>query len=224
MVVDAPFKLAEGIVDGEALPTLDDHRATVTVSPDSIGGRAYCNSYGGDLTVTGDEIVVSEIFMTTAGCDVPDAERAFVGAIGRVKSMGMDGDELVLVGPGVMLRFVALPVLDRADFAGTTWDLELLINGDDAAPPDHPSRLELRADGTFTAFTGCREVVGTWLVSGDQLGTPALDAFGVCAAHLTSQDSAFISAFAQGPARIEGDRLTMTGERGRALVFRATED
>lgn len=161
-LVGAPFELTEGIVDGEPLPALADHRATVTVSPDSIGGQAYRNSYGGSLTVTGDGVAVGDLVMTMAGCDVPDAEQAFVTAIGRVTAMGMDGDDLVLLGQGIMLRFVALPVLDRADFAGTTWDLDQLIAGDDAEGADHPATLELRADGTFEAFTGCRQLVGTW--------------------------------------------------------------
>lgn len=222
-VFNAPFELVEGIVDGRALRLFGDRRATITLAHDSIGGKAYCNAFGGSLSVANGSVIVGEMEQTAAGCEVADDEQAYIVAVSRVTAMGMDGDALVLLGPDVMLRFVALPILDRDDFAGTEWILELVVDGQVARPPDHPATLELRADGTFRASGGCEVLVGEWIVTGDEFRTPAVDLVSNCGGGAADEDSVFVGVV-EGPARLEGDRLRLSGEDGVALVFERRGD
>jgi heat shock protein HslJ len=231
---EAPFdpqgtwRLVSGSADGREIPVIDDHPVTLTIEGSEIGGTAACNHYGGRLTVTGGRLQIGELAMTAMGCEEPAmaAETAYMGALAVVDAIGADGEALVLRGPGVELRFEALPPPPTAELVDTTWVLDTVFVGDVAASPiGQRASLELSSDGTFTGSTGCRTFSGGWVKQGEQIIAPswALDQT-ECSAEVSQQDAHVVSVIGDGfIPTIEGQLLTLTDPGGVGLVYRAEE-
>ena len=224
-VVGAWF-LAEGSADGEPLPQPAGARATLDVAADTLGGRSFCNHYSSTYRLDGDALVIDGLGGTEMACepDVMAAETAYLSALGRADTVAHDGDDLVLTGDGVRLRFSPVPPVPDRSLPGTRWVLETLVEGEVASSTlGEPAVLLLDSDRRATASTGCRSVTGTWLVEGeslvidDLLGNAAM-----CPPDLTRQDAHVQAVLQSGPTLyIEKDRLTLTGDDGRGLVYRA---
>ena len=70
--------------------------------------------------------------------------------------------------------------------------------------------------------TGCRELSGTWRVSGGELSFPSFSANGECTAELATQDGSIIAVLEGGfTAEVTGDRLELTTATGEGLVYRS---
>ena len=111
---------------------------------------------------------------------------------------------------------------DRA-LEGTRWVLDTLVDGDTASSSQgDPAVLVLRADRTAEASTGCQQVSGTWLLEGDALVVDDLLGSATCAPELAAQDAHVTAVLGSSPTPVvEGDRLTLTADDGRGLVYRA---
>ncbi|HET8778216.1 MAG TPA: META domain-containing protein, partial [Candidatus Limnocylindria bacterium] len=154
------------------------------------------------------------------------SEAAYTAALSAISEIGRDGDELVMVGPDVELRFVALPPPPTAELVDTTWVLETVFIGDVAASVvGERATLELRSDGTFSGSTGCRSFTGTWVEQGEHIADTSMRMEGPdCPADLVSQDSSVVSVVGDGfVPTIDGDLLTLTDPGGAGLVYRAEE-
>ena len=154
------------------------------------------------------------------------AEGAYTAALAAVESIGGDGDELVLSGPNVELRFSALAPPPTAEVVDTVWVLETLFVGDVASSPvGELATLELRSDGTFNGSTGCRSFSGEWLEQGEQIVAPTFGMEGAeCPADLSQQDGHVVSVIGDGfVPSVVGDLLTLTDPGGVGLVYRAEE-
>jgi heat shock protein HslJ len=152
------------------------------------------------------------------------SESAYTAALSAIRQIGRDGDELVLVGPDVELRFVALPPPPTADLVDTTWVLETVFVGDVAASVVRErATLELRSDGTFSGSTGCRSFTGTWTEQGERIADTSMRMDDLdCPRDLISQDSTVVSVVGDGfVPTIDGDLLTLTDPGGAGLVYRA---
>ena len=191
-----------------------------------MGGTAACNSYGGRLRVEAGRLEIGELGMTAMACadDVMAAEAAYTRALDRVDGLRRDGEELVLVGPDVELRFEPLPEPPTAELVDTAWVLDSVFVGDVAAAPvGDPATLELHSDGTLAGSTGCRSFTGTWVEQGEEIVATSLAMDGVeCPAGLQSQDSHVVSVVGDGfVPTLERDLLTLTDPGGVGLVYRA---
>ncbi len=104
--VDGSWHLAAGTVDGSELALVDASPVTLTVDGTSVSGTAACNTYFGDVDVA-DGWRPGEPGRTEKGCDADlmALETAYLGALGRVTAADRDGDDLVLTGDAVKLRF-----------------------------------------------------------------------------------------------------------------------
>jgi heat shock protein HslJ len=144
----------------------------------------------------------------------------------RVERHARDGEQLVLSGPDVELRFDPVAPEEDAALVGTDWQLESLISG---TGPDGavsstmaPARLRLDDDGTFSAGTGCNGLTGRW--EGDEDGLrllPGDRGDDGCEEGVEAQQE-HVEAVLRGDVRVDldGRRLTLTrGERG--LDYRA---
>jgi heat shock protein HslJ len=220
--------LTGGSIDGVDAPVLPDHRITMTITGGTIGGSAACNSYGGDIAMRADGLHLENLAQTEMACEEPAmaAEAAYLAALGRVREIVRDGEELVARGDGVELRFATLPPPPTADLVGTSWVLDTVLVGDVAASPiGERALLELNADGTFSGSTGCRSFSGGWTEEGDQIVAPS---WGMdeetCPAELSAQDDHIVSVIGDGfIPTIEGDLLTLMDPGGIGLVYRAGE-
>lgn len=223
------WRLTSGSVDGEALPILDDHPVTAILQASEIGGTAACNGYGGRLSATGSGVRVEELASTDMACmpdEVMALESAYFAALSRVTQIGVVGEELVMTGDGVELRFTRLEEPDAAALVGTTWRLETLVVGDVAAAAmGDPADLELRADGTLRGSTGCRSFEGRWIETPERIEIPELAMNEEsCPDELAEQDSHVVSVIGDGffPT-VEGDLLTLLDPGSIGLVYRAGE-
>lgn len=220
------WQLTSGRANGQAMPIVDGHRITLEITGSRIGGTAACNDYGGELNVRDGRLEIGELAMTAMACvdeGVMESESAYVRALEAVETMGMEGEELVLGGPDVELRFAALEPPPTADLVGTPWLLETVVVGDiAAAAAREPATLELAADGRLTGSTGCRTFDGTWTERGDQIVATSLAVTDqACTDALADQDGHVVTVIGDGfvPV-IEGDLLTLTDPGSVTLVYR----
>jgi heat shock protein HslJ len=227
-VPQGSWQLVSGTVDGAEVPLVEDSPITLTITGAEIGGTAACNMYGGRLSITGGTLDISDLGMTAMGCEEPvmASEAAYTAALDRVQAIGGDGEELVLRGPGVELRFEALPEPPTADFVGTVWVLETLVDTTAAtAPQGERATIEFQDDGTFSGSTGCRGFTGEWQEQGDQILAPifAMDD-SVCPPDLQAQDEHVVTVIGDGfVPTVEESRLLLTDRDGTGLIYRAED-
>ena len=222
------WTLREGTGPEGDVVLVDDFPITLEIAGASLTGRA-CNDYGATIAPLGDGIELRELAMTAMAC-VDDrimvAEAAYTAALQGVRRIGVEGDELMLTGPGVSLRFTRLPELPTAELVGTTWTLESAFVGDVAASPvGDPATLLLRADGSLSGSTGCRGFDGTWVEGAGQIQATSLGMDETeCPADLADQDSHVVSVIGDGfVPTVDGQLLTLTDPGGIGLVYRADE-
>lgn len=101
------WQLVSGKVDDEDVPVLD-RPTTMLFNGQEIGGKTPCNSYAAKVQVEGNRFALEDgILQTAIGCRgiVEEAERAFFEALRGVTEFAFDGEELVLRGPDIVLRF-----------------------------------------------------------------------------------------------------------------------
>jgi heat shock protein HslJ len=223
--VTGDWQMTSGTIDGVVLAAEEDAQITLTVEGTQIGGRAACNDYGGEIIVDDGRPRFSVTSMTTMACAGPAmaTEAAFTAALPRIVAAARDGDRLTLTGPGVELVFDRLPPVPVAEMVGTDWVLESLVAGDVVSTvAGAPATLRLDAGGTFRGSTGCRTFSGRWVLANG--GVMPTD-FGMdqteCPAQLAEQDSHVVGVLEGFRASVDGPQLTLTGERGDGLIYRA---
>ena len=222
------WQLIEGTVNGQAVPILEDHRITLSLEGSRVGGTAACNSYGGTLRVDGGRLRIEDLAQTAMACvdeAAMTAEAIYMGGLAAVESIGLDGDELLVEGPGVELRFVELAPPPTAELVDTVWTLHTLVLGEVASSVAAPATLELRSDGTIHGSTGCRTFDGTWVERGDEIVATSLATTDeACPLELQAADSHVLGVIGDGfQAAVVGEQLTLSGARGAGLVYRAAE-
>ncbi|HET9417670.1 MAG TPA: META domain-containing protein [Candidatus Limnocylindria bacterium] len=221
--------LVSGATDAGAMPLVEDHPITLTIEESTIGGTAACNGYGGRLEATAAGVEIRDLAWTAMAC-IPDevmaAEAAYTQALPAVRSIRRDGEQLVLEGAGLELRFDPLPEPPTAELVDTVWTLDTLLDGDVAmAPLGQPATLQLRADGTLTGSTGCRPFDGQWVENGNELLATTFAMGDVaCPAEVGEQDSFVVTVIGDGfVPTLDGDRLTLMDRGGQGLVYGASE-
>lgn len=223
--VTGDWQMTSGTIDGAPFPIPADAQITLAVHGTQIGGRAACNHYGGEIVFQDGRPRFSVTSMTAMGCAEPvmAAETAFVAALPRVGAAARDGDRLTLTGPDVELVFDRLPPVPLAQLVGTDWVLESMVAGDVVSSvAGDRATLWLDAGGTFKGSTGCRTFSGRWVEATGGI-TPtdlAMDQTD-CPPDLAGQDGHIVGVLEGFRVAIDGQRLTLTGERGDGLIYRA---
>ena len=94
-------------MDGAAIPLVEGSPVTLNITGTELGGTSACNSYGGQFVLDGASISVGDLMSTLMMC-APEAmavEVPYMAALREVDTVAFDGDELVLTGPGIELRY-----------------------------------------------------------------------------------------------------------------------
>jgi heat shock protein HslJ len=221
--ITGEWELAEGTADGAALPSSG---ATLQLGKGEAGGVSFCNHYFGTYRMTGHAIVFEDLGGTEMACepDVMVAERAYLYALGTVDTAAVGADDLVLSGDDVRLRFTPVAPVPDSPLESTRWVLETLVQGEAASSTlGEPALLLLTPDRRASASTGCRSITGTWLVENGTLMIDDLLAdAGECPADVQAQDALVAGVLGAGPqVAIAENRLTLTVDDGRGLVYRA---
>lgn len=91
---DTKWELAEW--PGKTLPTAA--KATLNITGgNKIGGKSFCNSYGGNAVINGNAIQFSKIFGTKMYCEaVGDAENKYYADLEKVTAGKVSGNKLYL--------------------------------------------------------------------------------------------------------------------------------
>ncbi|CAA9260689.1 MAG: hypothetical protein AVDCRST_MAG52-2864 [uncultured Blastococcus sp.] len=224
--VAGEWDFAGGTADGAELPRPAGAQATLEIDREELRGVAFCNQYFASYRLDGSSFTLDGIGSTEMGCepDVMAAETTFLTALADVDRATGDGDSLLLTGDGVELRFTAVVGVPDSPLEETRWVLETVVDGEMASSTvGAPALLTLGADRTAEASTGCRTITGTWLVESGALVVDDLLADSApCPADVEDQDGHVTAVLQGGPAlQIQEDRLTLTADDGRALVYRA---
>jgi heat shock protein HslJ len=220
------WEFAEGTADGVALLRPPGSGATLQLDDAEVRGVSFCNHYFSSYRSSGTSFSFDGIGGTEMGCepDVMAAESAYLAALGAVDTAAREDDALVLIGDGVWMRFAPVAPVPDSPLEGTRWVLETVVDGATATSTlGEPAVLLLDRDRRASASTGCRSITGTWLVED---GTLVIDDLladgGDCPADVERQDAHVTAVLQSEPrAEIEEDRLTLTGDGGRGLVYRA---
>jgi heat shock protein HslJ len=212
-VVDATgaWQMSSGVVDGIGFRIVPDAPITLTVKGSEVGGRSACNHYGAEMVGEDGGVRLRVTSMTEMACPEP-----------RVTGATRDGDRLTLTGPGVELTFDRLAPVPFAALIGTDWVLESLISGDAVSSvAGEPATLRLDADGTFNGSTGCRTFTGRWVEANGGITPTDLGMKGDCPPDLAKQDGHVVGVLEGFRVSIDGDVLTLTGDRGDGLTYLA---
>jgi heat shock protein HslJ len=223
--LDGEWRLQAGTNQGAAIPIAVAHPITLKIDGTQAGGTAACNQYGGKLAISGTTIKISELFQTEMACldggDVMTSEAVYLAALPRVATAARDGDSLVLSGPQVELHFTLVPPVPNADLVGPLWTLDSLISGQVASSVIGAPTLQLNANGTLAASTGCRDLTGHYAVSGNTVQV-TLDPYDMiaCADPLGAQDTHALKVIGAADGFtvvIQGESMTVTaGDLGLA--------
>lgn len=145
---------------------------TLVLDEDGGAGHTGCNAYGGDVEQDGQELSFGPVEQTFMGCGgaVGAFESDYLDALQRVDTAVRDGDELVLSGGDLSLRFAPVPDWPASAVLDHTWRLHALTDdregstrvpaGDQDGRSD-PAVLYL-SGSRITATTGCRSLRGSW--------------------------------------------------------------
>lgn len=221
------WELVEGHGPGGEVPIFDGARISLVVAATQVSGTSACNQYGGTVAIAGDQVQFSGLAVTEMACAEPimASEAAFWEAFGGVTAAVRDGDSLTLGGPEAELRWELQPPVPVAELVDTPWRLETLVTGDAAQSVIGQPTLELGPNGALAATTGCRTLTGAYVVSGDEVHVTQLQADGSCDAGIAAQNDHVLNVI-EGSFRvaIAGRQLTLTGDGGLGLVYRAAEE
>jgi heat shock protein HslJ len=220
------WQLTAGTVDGQPLALVADAPVTFVVDGSNVSGRSACNQYFGQFALVDGHVTLGGLGGTEMACEEPimTLEGAYLAGLAKVDAARMDGEALVLTGPGTELRFERLEPPPTAALVGTEWLLDSLVRGDAVSSTvGRPAVLTLDADGSFEASTGCRSLTGKYLVSGDEIELVELGADGDCGADIVEQDGHVIDVLEGGfRAVVDGRQLTLAGG-DVGLIYRAAE-
>lgn len=224
--LDGEWRLTGGMRGGDPLPMPDGAPITMSIDGTQVGGRAACNTYGGELTIEDDRIIVGAMTMTEMGCDpaIMEAEAAYIEALGDVTHWARTGGTLTLSGEGVELTYETVPPEADAALVGTSWRLDGLVDGDAVSSTiGDPATLELRDDGTLSGTTGCRTFEARYEVDGDAVSVAELVNDDRACPDLAVQDEHVLSVVGEGFSyAIEGRQLSLH-DGGLGLVYLADE-
>jgi heat shock protein HslJ len=223
------WRLSSATVDGAPIDATADEiaKATLVVEDGTVGGTAFCNSYGGDATFAPDgTLAIAGLSMTEMACEpshLMELEQIFAAHLVSATAWSVDGDTLTVTGPDADWVFAREAPVEPAALVGTEWVLDTLIEGDAAsnAPGMESATLVFGDDGSLSGSTGCRTFTGRWSQQGATIVVPELALDGTCPADEEALDSAVVGVLERMTVEIDGPRLTLTAEDGTGLSYRA---
>jgi heat shock protein HslJ len=235
-------EVAEG---GMVRPLVPGTQIRLTFDDGAVGASLGCNHLGGTYRLDGDVLVVDELSTTDMGCDPPrhDQDQWFADLLASRPTVALAGDTLTLSSGDtvVVLRDREVADPDR-ELVGTTWEVDGFLEG---AGPDGtamsmavetPGILDLRDDGLVTGHDGCNgfgfaapegeDPDGLrYEVDGDRItftGDPVSTLIG-CDDLQDYVGRYWVVLSGTVSWSIEADRLTLLGDGGRGVTYRARE-
>ncbi len=224
--LDGRWHLVSGRDAGGAFE-LAGRQVTLEVRGQEAGGTSACNLYSGTVTVAGQDVSFGGLGGTEMACEpaVMALEQRYLEALGAVRHGRRSGDALRLSGPDITLELSLAPPVEDADLVGTTWDLESLVDGETVSSVAVEGDLRFLESGLLVAALGCGTHRARYELDGDVVTLSELTdraAAGACPPDVEAQHVHALDVLGDGfTVHVEGDRLTLTGQQGKGLEFRA---
>lgn len=196
--------LEAGTINDKAFPFVEGQPITLNFSDWLFSISTGCNKVGDFYFLDGAEMIITGISGRAGiGCppDILIIEHAFRAAMKQNWHLKRDGEWLTITTDGMNLSFKAAtpPVntLKVPDIFEIALKLTVLIRirHRELVSPKTDASLELKPNGTFEAFTGCREISGNYIIKGNELHLSSMDADGDCPPELDRQDNLIASVF-----------------------------
>lgn len=87
-----------------------NHKATLNLTGNKMGGKSFCNTYGGSVTINGNALKFSPIISTKMHCqEVAHAESKFIGDLQQLDAGTISGGRLRLMKAGEVMMVFAKP-------------------------------------------------------------------------------------------------------------------
>lgn len=83
-------------LDGESFSPTNEREILLTIEKDKIGGNSGCNSYGGNVAITGNTVKFSNIFSTKMFCE-GSIENQYFAALEKVVNFELKNNQLILM-------------------------------------------------------------------------------------------------------------------------------
>ncbi|HEX6360123.1 META domain-containing protein [Actinophytocola sp.] len=215
--------------DGAPRTLLPGTELSVEFTDDGLlKANAGCNFMQGQVDTSGGKLAIKEGSTTEMGCDQPrlDQDNFVFGALGASPSWQLSGDQLTITSGTTTFQLAPREAVDpdRA-LAGTTWELDTLVDGDVASSmPAGAQPVTLTFDGAqIAADTHCNSVTAKYTQSGDKLQVePGPMTRKMCAPEIMQGETA-VAGVLQGEVTYEitADRLTLTNSSGKGIQLRA---
>ena len=212
-----------------------DPAAPMTPVPDSqptlsfpeagrLGHTTGCNGLGGEYTLAGSTLTLSNVMQTLMACEEPlmTQEGAISQALQSATTLTQTDDTLVIAYAGGELRYTRQPEPTPASLVGPTWQLDGLIVGEAAQSTVSGSTVTLTfSDDAIHGNGGCNTYTADR--SGDDtaltIGAIAATKMACVDAGVSDQEALYFKLLqATSTYAIEGDRLTLSGSEG-SLTF-----
>lgn len=243
----APHYVSVEVTEGGApRPLVEGTDIQLRFDETTVGASLGCNSMSGTYRLEGDVLVVEDGLATTEmGCDPPRHEQDewFAGVLTSRPTLAVDGEDLTVTSGDTVVRFVDREVAEPdRELVGTAWEVDGFADGDgpDAAAMsfgvEQPGGVRFEENGFVTGSDGCNgfgfstiEGEGTdglrYEVDGDRVTfTGEAPSTLMACPDLDEYVERFWAALT-GTATwsIDADRLTIVGEDGRIVTFRAAD-
>lgn len=230
---------------GAPRPLVEGTAISLRFDDGRVGASLGCNQLGARYELDGDRLVVEELSTTEMGCD-PERhaqDEWFAGILQSEPTVVVDGDTMTLTSGETVVRFVDREVAEPdRELVGTTWEVDGFADGqepDDAAMSmavDEPGIVRFEESGFVTGDDGCNGFgfgetdgeVGEGLryeIDGEQVvlsGAPVRE-LQACPDLEEYTDRFWAALTGTAAWSIDADRLTLVGEDGRVVTFRATD-
>lgn len=224
---------------------LPDRTLELTIAgPDTIGGDAGCNTFGGriDAPFDGDrdggDLTLSELFWTEMACEDLDFETAYLDLMTQVTGWELTPPSgLVFRGEGIELAYGIGQAPAELTLEGTTWVFDTIFSGEgvertaSSTRTDKPEVTAVIADSNLT-FTseGCApiEVDLDYLPDTTDGQLAVVDAATLADRIDCDDPESNLVAAVDGLAKATGyqivdGRLTLIGLPGETISFRAAD-
>lgn len=196
----------------------------------SFGMSAGCNSLSGTYSIENDVMSITSDGMTERGCDTALHEQDdwLFAFLVSSPAVDLNDDYLTLSNAEAELIFldseVATPDLD---LIGPTWIVDTFINGDsmDAFNLEANPTVTFGQDGSFSAFSGCNDMGGTFSTSGSEITFANVVSTDMECFDSTIQEVEMLmfSALSDGVSSYEVNASRLTIERGDSGISALSE-
>lgn len=208
------------LTEWQGMTILPDTVPTLSFNESGIGGNAGCNGYGGSITLTGEEITISQLISTMMWCEgLMEQEQAFMQALQDAQSLSLDGETLILQTADATLTF-SPPT--QASLTDTQWILSGIAREDAVVSTliDNDITAQFK-DGNVTGSSGCNGYGGSYETDGTALTFgPTIGTLMACAEDDRNQrESEFLSALTNvAQYKITRNTLTLLDADGNLVM------